>query len=115
MVSQIVHIEYPECIESDQPLSDRPGHLVVEALPDHAERQSVQLAIVRSRAEAAENPRQSLKLRPNRLPNQNVGCQGRVEHLPQEEPVPPVVGIIDRQNAAKEVVNEVAQLIRLVE
>ena len=59
----------------DQPLGDRPGHLVVQALADHAEGQGVQLPLVGLRAElaggspsaartAAGSPRGSRRPRP---------------------------------------------------
>ena len=34
-----------------------------------------------------------------------------MDHLPQQDPMPPVVGIIDRQDPAEEVVDEVPELL----
>ena len=73
----------------DQPLGDRPGHLVVQALADHAEGQGVEPPLIGPGAEPPEDPREPLEPRADRLADQGLGRPGRVDHLAEHQGLVP--------------------------
>ena len=70
VVGQVIEVEPGERLGADQPLGDRPGQLVVQALADHAEGQGVDPPVVGLGAEPPEDPREPLEPGPDRLADQ---------------------------------------------
>ena len=76
-----------------------PGHLVVQALADHAEGQDIQPAVVGLGADLRHDPLQPLEPRPDRLADQDLGDRRRGEHLPEHQAMLPVFRMVHRQHA----------------
>ncbi len=101
-----IQIERVISVPADQSLGDRTGHPVVEALPDDTERQNMSRPLVRVGTKAPDNLLESLKLGTDHLFNQDVRGRGRMQQFSQDQAVPPVLRIVDRQDVLEEVVDK---------
>jgi hypothetical protein len=95
---------------TDQSLGAGTSHPIVKALPDDTERQSVSLTLVGIRTKAPNDLLQSLELGANHFSNQDVGGGGRMEQLPCDQAVPPVFGVVERQDMLEKVMNKEVEL-----
>src|SRR5262249_26821694 len=112
MLRQVIEVEGLQARRPNETDRDRPRHLIMEALPDHAEGQRMQLPVVRFGAESPKDARQPLETRPDRLPDQDVRSRRGMQHLPDHQAMPPVVGGVQRQDVAEEMADEPAELLR---
>src|SRR5277367_4849181 len=111
MVSQIVQVERLIGIRPDQSLDHRPSHSVVQALPDHAEGQRIQLSLVSLRTELSQDLLEPLEPRANPLADEHIRGRSRMEHFPEHRAVSPILRLVDGHDMRQKVINKTTKLL----